>query len=87
MVHISLENLENALSRLAAVSLFKIKICQLLSWPGIKGWIRIRNDRKNRFRIRIRTKSFRIHNTGFKKALVPAYMIMTKNYHDTGDMY
>ncbi len=34
MVHISLENLENALKCLAAVSLSTIQISQLLSWPG-----------------------------------------------------
>ncbi len=42
----------------------KLKICQRFSWPGLNGRIRIRNDLNSR--IRIRTKSFRIHNPGRK---------------------
>ncbi len=48
-IHICLEN--KCLKSLAGVQLCSHKIFQLFSWPGLKGWIRIR------------LKSFRIHNT------------------------
>jgi hypothetical protein len=56
------------LTSFAADPLCTHKICQLFSWPGLKGSIRIltekydliRNDLKSR--IRIRATSFRIHN-------------------------
>ncbi len=52
-VHISLQNLQNVFKM--SCSCFIMKTCQLLSWPGLDG----------RIRIRIRPKSFRIHNTVF----------------------
>ncbi len=47
--------------RAAAVPLSTLKICQLFGWPDLKVRILIWKDVKSR--IRIRTKSFRIHIT------------------------
>ncbi len=40
-----------------------LNICQLFSWPGVQHRIRIRIRNDTKSRIRIRTKSFRSHNT------------------------
>jgi hypothetical protein len=52
-----------SLNSLAAVPLFTLRICQLFSWSGLTLKSRIRKWDDLKRRIRIRNKSFRIHNT------------------------
>jgi hypothetical protein len=40
-----------------------LKFCQLFSWPGLKGRMRIRFRNNLNRRMRIRTKSFQIQST------------------------
>jgi hypothetical protein len=63
-----------------------LKSCQLLSWPGLQQRVEsgagIRNDLKNR----IRTKSFRINNTGdhLLSAFQIFILIVPGNWYKSG---
>jgi hypothetical protein len=62
-----------------------LKICQLLSWPGLNGRIRIRNNLNSRIQIQI--KSFRFQNPGGKYTRDEDRKVRDKNATNYGPGY